>query len=111
MGTSAKMRKLFRNFFRARTHRIEEDQASKWQTRFSVLYFLIAWNGLALVGYQYYNRQQLGIKIDDESFAEKMARRNPQKNVTVVSLNNLHHIKTESLSPNRSSSTSELMKE
>ena len=26
--TSAKMRKLFRNFFRARTHRIEEDRAS-----------------------------------------------------------------------------------
>jgi len=96
------MRNLFRNFFRARTHRMEQDHASKWQTRLSVLYFLIAWNGLALVGYQYYNRHQLGLKIDEETFAEKMARNNPNKNVTVVSLNNFTHVRTEVVSPDKS---------
>jgi len=92
------MSRWIRNFFRTRTNRIGEDQASKWNTRFSVLYFLVAWNGLAFAGYQYYNRDKLGIKIDDETFAEKMARRNPEKNVTVFKFNNLSHVKTESVS-------------
>ena len=30
------------------------------------MYFFCAWNLLAYVGYQYYNREELGIKLDTD---------------------------------------------